>query len=123
MRQQGIVGVVFKVQGLFISHYLHKINIERKDWKFGLDICWQENNYHDSLQACLIEGIGQKNEDQVSVSQSDTNLKWPTWLFPALYDCCIAILAAVAIVFERELGNDWALGYELRYMLDQPLFS
>ena len=51
----------------------------------------------------MFQGIGQKNEDQVSVSESDTNLTWPTWPFPALYDWCIATLATVAIVFEREV--------------------
>ena len=82
-----------------------------------MEICCDEYSYHDSLQACLFEGLGQKNEDQVSVSQSDTILTWPTWLLLALYDWCITILATMATV------NDWVLGYEFRYMLDQPLPS
>ena len=27
-------------------------------YHLGLNVCFDENNYHDSLQACIIEGIG-----------------------------------------------------------------
>ena len=58
---------VFSIIVNYITHNVVISDLPQRDMlagnhascihNLGLDVCFDENNYHDSLQECLIEGI------------------------------------------------------------------